>query len=171
MSPAKGKACLLLPLYLSDCFRYKQPQSTEFSRHGMLNTFLNILYSLTRLRSFPKSDIKNQTEWCVTRSTKMIFQHFAALGDRPCSVRKRRNLIQFRLGVYHGDLDYVLGVTVEQDNTSSEVLLVRNEGDVQKTDANAMEPVKVTYADAVKGKTENKQVKKVKLVSPLTLKI
>ena len=91
--------------------------------------------------------------------------------DRPCSVRKRRNLIQFRLGVYHGDLDYVLGVTVEQDNTSSEVLLVRNEGDVQKTDANAMEPVKVTYADAVKGKTESKQVKRVKFVSPLTLKI
>ena len=58
---------------------------------------------------------------------------------------------------------------VEQDNISSEV--VRNEVDVQKTDANVTEPVKVTYADAVKGKTESKQVKRVKFDSPLTLKI
>ena len=59
---------------------------------------------------------------------------------------------------------------VEQDNISTSEV-VRNEADVQKTDANATEPVKVTYADAVKGKTENKQAKKVKFVSPLTLKI
>ena len=58
---------------------------------------------------------------------------------------------------------------VEQDKISSEV--VRNEVDVQKTDANATGPVKVTYADAVKGNTESKQVKRVKFVSPLTLKI
>ena len=59
---------------------------------------------------------------------------------------------------------------VEQDNISSEV--VRNEVEVQeKTDANATEPVKVTYTDAVKGKTESEQVKRVKFVSPLTLKI
>ena len=52
--------------------------------------------------------------------------------------------------------------TVEQD--ANIIILtsrhgVRNEVDGQKTDANATEPVKVTYADAVKGKTESKQVK------------
>jgi hypothetical protein len=59
--------------------------------------------------------------------------------------------------------------TVEQDNISSEV--VRNVADVQKTDASATQPVKVTYPDAVKGNTESKQVKSVSVVSPLTLKI
>ena len=57
---------------------------------------------------------------------------------------------------------------VEQDNISDEV---RNQVDGQKTDANATEPVKVTYADAVKGKTESKPVKRVAYSFPLTLKI
>ena len=49
---------------------------------------------------------------------------------------------------------WLSAISVEQENISSEV--VRNEVDVQKTDANATEPVKVTYGTQTQSKERQK---------------